>query len=329
MKSTNEWGVLLKEEASYNAGGSVDAAADGFLVLEDPVVQIGYLHEGQRRNERGPMNVGMKRVRKSGRSGEATLVHEGAGAGEAYSATARPTFHRLLRILGFSATLDATVDAEAYTYALGSGVSALAEIYTREEMTALQAIYGRDLTISADGPVVPSWEVPIVGLMPALPTDAAVPSITYPSVEPPKAENIQLEIGDFASAVVREFTFRLNGETAPRADQNAANGHAGFARGARRPTLEMLIESDSLVGTPFHTAAGLNPYELQDAATALGISLVVGEVKYERWKLIAPAAQLGDPIEVDADGPTALWRLSWELNPTTPAAKDNLTIVAD
>lgn len=330
MKDINSWGVLLKEEASYNAGATLAAADDGLLVQEEPLVTPAYVYDGQRRNNgRGPMNVGQPRVGKSARSGDVPIVHEGHGAGAAYAAAVTPSFHLLARLAGLAATLDSSSGSESYTYALGTGISGAGEFYTRSEIRALQGLYAVDLTISAQGPEPPVWEVPLRGLMPSLPDDSAVPSITYPDVEPPIAENLQLALGSFATAIVREFTFKLNREDpSARVDQNAAAGHGGFAMGGCRPTLEVLIEADSLVGTPFHSASGIDPYSLEELATAIAISLQIGGTQYNQYSISADQAQLISAPD-DLDNVTGLWRLTWELNPSAPGLKDNFSIVAD
>lgn len=327
-KDRNEWGVLLDVEGAYNGGATLTAADDGFLVQDEPWAPPRYVHHGERRGDRGPMNVGQKRVKKSGRFSDPTLVHEAAGAGVAYSASDRPSPHVGLRIAGFDATIDATAGSEKYDYTFGTGTSGAAELYAREEKLALQGIYADLAIILGEDDLVPVWELPLQGLLTSLPSEASVPSITYPGVEPPVAESIQLKFGNFASAVVRSFEFRLNREISPRIDKNQA-GHAGFTPGARRPTLVAVIEAASLTGSPYHDAGGIDPYQLSELASDIALSLQVGSTQYKRWKLTAPAAQLVEDIEPEDDGANALWRLNWELNPTAAGAKDNVTATFD
>ncbi len=325
-KTLNEWGVLIKEEASYGAGGTLSPATDGVLVLEQPTVTYSYIHDGQRRGERGPMNLGIRRAKKLGRAGQVTLVHEAAGAGAAYSASQRPSAHTLLRICGFDAQLTTTSGQEKYTYTPGTGTSGVLEVYTRGQKYLLKGAYG-DLVIAADGPGIPSWEVAVQALA-DLPTDAAVPAITYPTVQPPVAEQITLQLGTFAAAVVRSFRLELQRELSPRANINAA-GHAGFTPGARRPRLQVVIEAASLVASPYHSASGIDPYQLTELASAISVSLQVGSTQYNRWRISAPNAQLAEPVEEAEDGATATWTLTWDLLPSTPAAKDGVSIVFD
>ena len=324
-KSLNEWGVLVKEEGSYGGGGSPSASTDGVLVNERPDVDMGYLHDGARRGETGPMSQGLQGVKKSGRQGTVSLIHEAAGGGAAYSASVKPSVHTLLSLAGFDATLDASAGTEKYTYTPGDGASGVAELYTREQMVTLTGMLA-DLTVGADGPEVPVWEFAVSALA-ALPVEDTVPAITYPSIMPPKAESMVLTMGDFASAVVRRHSLTLGRVLQQRADQNSG-GHAGFKAGAIVPVLEVDIEAEDFVADPYHAAGGINPYQLAELATALDLSWQYGSEQYNRFKFTAPAAQL-EPIGEGEDGPAGLWTLRFMLMPTTPGAKDGLEIVAD
>jgi len=324
-KSRNEFGVLLKEEASYGDGGTLAGASDGILVNEEAWPELGYIHDGARRGESGPVATGLQNVKKSGRFAEVPLIAEAHGGGAAYSASVKPNVHVPLLLAGFDATLDATGGSEKYTYALGAGSSGVGEFYAREQMIKMLGILA-DLSITADGPEVPVWEFALSGLA-ELPTEAAVPSITYPSVKPPKAENITLQMGSFGSAVVRSHGLSLNRSLSARGDQNSG-GHKGFKGGTRFPTLEVEIEADSFVSDPYHAAGGINPYQLAELATALSLSLVVGDTQYNRYKINASNAQL-QPVGDDEDEASAIWTLTFDLRPSAPGQKDNFTIVFD
>lgn len=325
-KRVTEWGLLVKPEASYGAGGTPSASTDGVLVLERPSVEIDWAADGKRRGEGGPMSHGIKRVPKSGAFAQLAAICEAHGYGAAYSATNVPNIHDLAIAAGLAAEVDTTEDSETVTYTPGTAVSAVVEAYERAQKFILKGVYA-DLNISADAGAVPVWEFPLVGI-PTLPTDLAVPTITYPTVQPPIAEGLTLSIGDFASAVVRSFEFALNRENTPRLDANAAAGHGGYSIGGINPTLEVLCEATALQTTPFHGAAGLDPYQLAEAATAIAVSLTVGATQYNKWTLSGTAAQLVDVAD-DEDGASAIWTLVFELNPTTSGGKDNLSILFD
>jgi hypothetical protein len=85
------------------------------------------------------------------------------------------------------------------------------------------------------------------------------------------------------NAIVRKWQIKAGREIAPRMNQNAG-GHAGFSIGRRTPQLEVTYETPSLVGSPFHSSAGIDPYQLFDLATPLAFSLQVGSVQYNRHK---------------------------------------------
>jgi hypothetical protein len=52
-------------------------------------------------------------------------------------------------------------------------------------------------------------------------------------------------------------------------------------------------------------------------------------VQYNRWKLIAGAAQIMKAPADDDDGPTALISLALQLNPSTLNANDDVTLTFD
>lgn len=327
LKTLKKWGVLAGLETTYNDGTAVAANADGLLVLEQPTPRVAYANEGMRRGETGPMAVGLLNVPPSGAMVEdLTLIHEAAGYGAAYSAANFPSCHVPLVAAGFDPTLDDTGSAESYTYILGDGGSLAAEIYTRQQMYALDGCY-TDLLIEADGPEIPVWSFPVFGLI-TIPTESAVPSITsYNNIAPPKAVSMTITMGLFGSAVVRQFSLALNRTVEPRLDQNGA-GHAGFSTGVVSPELTTIIEADTFVADPYHAAGGINPYELIANATALALVLTVGSVQYNKYTITAPQAQL-KPLGEDEDGPTALWELTWRLPPSAPHLLDNFDIVFD
>jgi len=325
-KVLTEWGVMVEAEAAYGDGATMVAGEDGLLALERPDVDYDWLHDGQRRGESGPMSHGIKRVGKSGLFGNVPIVCEAHGAGEAYSASKVPNIHDILVACGFTGTVDTTPGSEKYTYVPGAGVSAGIEVYNLEHKYILKGCYG-DLSISSDAPDVPAWEFAMQGLL-TQPSEAAVPSITYPTVVPPKAVGISFTLGNYTGGIVRGFDLSLNHEISSRVDQNVAAGHGGFTLGGCRPTLNLTVEADAFTGDPYHGADAINPYQLAELATALALSFQIGSTQYNKWKLEASAAQIVDVEETD-DGPSGLWVLTIELNPTTSGGKDNLTLTFD
>lgn len=319
-------------EASYNAGGAISSSTDGILLAAPATPTLEYLHDGAHQPPPGMAGYN-RRVAPSGRGCSVPFQIEAKGAAAAYSASQKANIDRLLKMAGFDETLVTTGGSESSSYAPTAGGAGAAfksgafNCYARQQLFPITGAYA-DLEIVADGPVVPLWTFNTRGLVGAI-SDAAVPDITYPDLttDPPKAVNIQFTLGNFTGAKVRRFSFRLGRQITPRANQNAASGHAGYTPSRRTPTLEVAIEATSLQATPFHAAAAIDPYNLFDAASNLACSLQVGSTQYNRWKLTAGAAQLmAPPQEEDAeDG--ALWVCQFQLNPSSINLNDDVTFL--
>lgn len=332
-KPTTIWGLLGKKEVSYNGGGALSTATDGILLDELPKLVAGYANDGGR--PAPPAIVGLqRRVPPVGRFVTLSPKVSAKGAGAAYSASVVPgPIHVLLQCAGFDAAVTLTGGSEKWVYtptaetaAKSSGVFGA---YARQQLYALTGALC-DLNITADGPVVPTWEFPMSALMSAAITDVSLPAITYPAltIDPPKATNITLILGNLTAAVVRKWSLKLGRTIAPRLDQNAG-GHAGFGPGRQTPQLDITFEATTLTNTPFTTASLIDPYQLFEAGTNFALSWQTGNTQYNRIKYAAGAAQImSAPVE-DEDGPTALWTLSLQLNPSTLNANDWLTITAD
>lgn len=315
----NQWALLAKLEAAYLGGGAAAPGTDAILTTEPPVVDMDYIHQGERN---GRWSGGAaKRVAKSGRFGTIPAQTEATGAGAAYSASAFPNVHALLRAMGYAATLDTTLGAEKYAYAPnGSGGSLSVEAYVAGEKRALTGVYANQLVVSADGPVVPLWAFDLQGVMPALPSDAGVPAgVAYPDVDPAKATNITLKIGAVADLVVSSFTFTKERSLTARADENSA-GHKGFTPGNHTARLELTVEATA--------TSAFNPYDLADLATTQAVELTIGSVKYNKYTLKALNAQVAD-VEDAADDATAKWNLVLEFKPSAPGLTDTHTWTFD
>lgn len=331
-KLLGRWGLLAKTEAAYGTPATLDPAKDGILVVERPDVTVAYAHDGARSGGAPGTIGGLKRVAKSGRHGTVTLAHEAAGAGAAYSATVFPSPHVLLRGAGFDAAFSTT----KWTYtptAEGAGYAALTlEAYARGQKAALTGAYGQ-VKIEGETGAVPRWEFEYQGIMDALPTDIALPAITYGDaqiVDPAKADAMTLTLGTFVPLRVKSFAFAMERGIGARALDNSTNRHGGFNPGGELScTLEVVVEATALASaSPYHTANTFNPYQLAELGTALAISLKVGGTANKRWTLTAPAAQLAADPDQDENN-AALWGLSFELKPTTVTASDMVSLVFD
>lgn len=333
-------GLLLKAEASYGAGGSVAAADDGFLLAGKPELEHFYPHTGERRMAPGT-GANQRRVPPTAGSGlHFPILHEAKGAGAAYddSPVVVPSVHRALLGACFSAAFtdpggaSARVDYTPTPGGLGSGfTSLLGSLYTRQHIYPVTGLYTVLESIECPDGGVPLWTFRAKGIRGTI-ADAVVPAITYPalSIEGPKGAGLALTFGSFTTnAIVREWKLLTNwGESQPRLNQNAAGGFAGYTRSiVRNPVLEVLFEATALVGSPFHTSAGLDPYKLYEAATEIDCAVNVGSVQFNRWDIIPGKIQLaGPPAEEEGPGGEALWRISAQCNPTTVNGNDDLTI---
>lgn len=327
-KSPNQFGVLLKTEASYNAGGSPTGADDGLLVMEPPVVDVEWAHDGSRGQSPGS-GANLRRSGKSGRTGSVALVTDFIGPEVAYSATELPSNHVALLISGHSANIDTTVDAEQVTYTpvskAGDWDSGVLECYYHGEKAILQGALADFEIVSEDGGA-PVWTFNAQGLLPTL-EDAAVPSITYPTALPPKAKGITLNIGSYGSAVVRSFTFRRNQSIGSRTDQNASGGHAGFGPGNRTVELEVELEKPARVADPFHSASGADFRALEEAGTLIAADLTVGSEQYNKFKISGANVQVVEVDDSDDDA-SALYTVTFEFFGSNPGADDEYTIEA-
>lgn len=324
----------MKLEPSYNGGGSVAAATDGQWMLDPAEAEVSYLNDGARIAQAPGTGNSFKRLAPSGRDFKLRYRAEGRGAGVAYSASVfPPDVHIGLRISGHGVATDVTGGVEKQTYtplSLNDATwpSAVAEAYARGQKYPFQAAYG-DMSWAIDGPGTMVFEFPVSGIQTALPTDVAVPSITYSALTttPPKAESMAWTFGSFTGGIVRSAKFS-KGQTisGPRLNQNNG-GHSGFSMGARNPTLEVTLEAVALTtATPWSAAGTLNPYGLRDTALPLAISMVLGPSGvYNRVKFNAAQAQVVDVKEA-ADGPTALWTVTFECKPSSPILSDDYSL---
>lgn len=326
-------GVLLKAESTYGDATSVSNTADGFLVTNDIVPTHDFAHDGGRRSPPG-MGGNMRRVAPSGRSTFYEMHHDAKGFAAAYSASDVPSAHRAILASGFDGAVTTTGGSEKWDYTPTpkgtTPTSHSVELYGRETKFPVNGVY-YDLKIDSPDMGVPNWVFMAKGRA-GTTADSAIPAITYPTLttEPPKATTITFTMGDFVSnAVVRSWSFALNRQIGFRANQNAASGHAGFSPGRRNPQFEVLLEATDLVNSPYHTSAGLDPYNFFGNATEVAFQLQTGTVQYNRWKLIAGKVQMANAVVEEDDEGAALWRLTLQCNPSSVNNNDDITIRFD
>lgn len=321
-KTNIRWGLLALVEASYGAGGTLLPASHGVRVYEDPEATVEYDYDG-RRNGKQPATAGMAlNVPPSARFSNVPVAAEVHGGGAAYSASVVPSIHTLLRLCGMDAAL---VASTSYTYtpsheANGYASGAL-EVYRRGQLYGLNGVYGDGFTLSMEAGRPATFSTTLRGRMPSLPTDVALPAITYPSVLPPKALAMAVSINSVAQARVRSATLEMTRNVAPRLFDASAGAHGGFTPGAEREfRLSLVVEALAL--------ATLNPFALRDAMTAVPVSLAVGATQFNRFTLAAAQAQIEEVTE-GAEGPVATWELSLACKTSTPSANDEISLLFD
>lgn len=327
--------LLLKAEASYNAGGTVTGTADGFLMCEPTVPTLTPLHDGARRGTPPGMGGNLRRVAPSAFEIAFQLMHEAKGAAAAYSASVFPSVHRALLGAGFDGAVTTTASSEKWDYTptplSGTPTSLLGELYARAEKYPFTGAYLNLERLAWDDLGIPLFTFGVRGLLGTI-ADAAIPTVTYPTLttEPPRAVNIGFTLGSWTTtAVVRSGSLQMQREIMPRANQNGATGHAGFSPGRRNPVFECLVEAPALVATPFHTSAGIDPYQFFSNATEVAAQVSFGSTQYNRLKVILGRVQMSQPVQLEEDGPTALYRLTFQVNPTSMSLNDDVTIRFD
>lgn len=317
-------GLLLKPEASYNAGGAVAAATDGVQLSELATATLDWADKGER-----DMAIGSasheRRGAPSGRFVTIPVKTLFRGPGAVLSASVTPQdIHALMRISGHSATLLATGGAEKYTYAPVSDAyaSGVGELYGYKQKYGFQGAFA-DLKIAAAAGGFVSIDAAISALVTADFSDVSTPVITYPyqAIQRPKFENIALTIGSFASAKVVGIDFATNWEIVPTLDANSGT-HGGFSMIRRKPTLNLNILMSSLTTTPFHAVGGIDPYNLWRVGTEIALGFTVGAVQYNKLEFTGPKCQVVSVAE-SADAGKGTWAIGLQLNPSTPTANDD------
>jgi hypothetical protein len=319
-KTNIRWGVLGMIEASYGAGGTLVPATHGIRVHEDPAVTLAHTYDGRRAGKQPATQGAAINVAPSGRSGSLSAVQEVHGGGAAYSTTVLPSLHTLLRIAGMEAAL---VASTSYAYTPSSEATGFAsgafEVYRRSQMYALKGVYGDGFTLSGEAGRPSILTVPLMGQMPTLPTDVALPAITYPSVLPPKALAMAAAINAVSALRCRSYSLEMTRNLAPRVFDTSTGVHGGFTPGAEREfRLQMTIEAVAL--------ATLNPFSLRDLQTVIPVTFGVGATALNKFVVSAANAQIEDVVEGN-EGPVATWDLTLALKTSTPSLNDEVSIL--
>lgn len=319
-KTNIRWGVLMNAEGSYGAGGTLVAATHGFRVHEDPVASTEYDYDGRRYGKQ-PGTQGMAiNVAPSSRFSKVPLVHEIHGGGAAYSASVLPSLHMALRLAGMDPTL---VASTSYTYAPSPEATGYAsgavEVYRRGQRWTLNGVYGEGFTIAAEAGRPALLTVPLIGRLPAIPDDIALPAVTYPTVLPPKAMAMAAAINSVPQARVRSFSLEHTRNIAPRLFDASAGAHGGFTPGAEREFKLMLVVEALALAT-------LNPYSLRDLQTTIPVTVTVGATTFNKMIISAAQAQIEEVVDGN-EGPVATWEITCACKTSTPLLNDEVSIL--
>lgn len=300
-KSIIGFGALVATESAYGGGASLSTSTDGVQGAEPPTMDIEYSYSGERPSPPNTFGT-LQFAQPTGETATGEIMVEGRGFGSAYSLSdTPPNLHALLLGAGFSGSLSGSTWRYDPTPAGSTPSSVAMEFYTRGEVYRVSGSYC-DLSIETDGGAPPMFNFTFNGL-PDEPEDASLPSITYSSVQPPKAENIGLTYGSVTDMIVRSFAINLNREITPRVDLNATSGSAGFATGRRAPELTMTVEA-----LPLST---FDPYNEMKLKQTRPFEMTIGSEQYNRYT-ISGSAQV-TAVAKGEDGPVATWDLTMNL----------------
>lgn len=325
-KQVTLFGLLGDVEPSYGTGtpGTLSPATDGILLMEPAILTPDYIDDGERGLQPGAAGQ-MIRSFKSGLFSEFTPRVAMRGAGVAYSASVvPPDLHTFLLISGHQGTVDTTPASEKWTYVPESGPtgfdSGFFRGYSRGQAYDMLGGYG-SMMFHAEDVSAMFFEPTVTGFM-TLPTDVALPAITYvnAALKPPKFINVALNLNGVSSGwKVRSFSFTQNRELSPRADGSGA-GHSGYTPGRRTPTIELVVEARAL--------STFNLFSLADQSTTMLLTFTCGSAQYNRMTFTANNFQITE-AEDDEDGATALWSITGICAASTPIANDDYEIVFD
>lgn len=335
-KTMNIKAVLAKLEASYGAGATLSTTTDGHLLsLSDRNAAIGtlaYAYDGAL-GSNAANQVGLPRVAPSGRSVQAGLPFRVKPGGAAYSASVMPSINTWLRAAGFGSTLVTTSGSESYTYAPQTDADGFAslglELYQRGEKWTVKGGLC-NWSYQAGDLGVPLHTFDVQGICSDAIADASVPAPTFPlaSVAEVTTPGAVVSIGSFVTPKVRSISYNSNRSLQANPILTVAGGHAGFTHAGFDPEFSVTIDATALVASPYHTSAGLDPYQLRESAAQIAVSVQFGSTKYFKWKHSFTKAQLIDVVPGNA-GPVATVELKFKPVATSYTANDWCSVLFD
>lgn len=329
-KTAVVYGLLGNVESTYGTLPSLTGASHSIQLAELPDIGDDWGFDGARPNPPGSAGTQI-RVGPAGRIiRPLSLKVEGKGGGAAYSAGVKPRdLSVLLRIAGFSETLDATGGAEKYTFVPTAPTAAPSsgglEAYCRSNLSGnvekwpINGAYA-DWSFDVEDGKPGIWTFDVQGRLDAAPSEVSWPTFTYaPTVLPPTAAPLSLSINAVTSLVCRKIGVKGNrGVQARFPDENTAAGHAGFHPGRRAIELTALIEKPLF--------ATLNPHLLRAAGTPFASSFTVGATAYNKQGFTFAQSQVKSVTD-SQDGEVPLVELVISCHVSTPVLADDMSLV--
>lgn len=323
LKTTYALYLQAATESIYLTPAPLTGSTDSIQVATDyPVFNYGYAFDGNRNG--APLSTGnLQPTAPSGRTAQGTVRIEGKGLGSAYSnaiAARVPNLHPFLMGGGLSASFTSTGGAQwnyrPYAITVTQPSSITLGVYSRGELLPISGAYCT-WKAGAEGAAPTIFEFDVQGVAGTF-SDTAVPNRAWSgaSTLPPKNDAAQITIGSF-TPVIRSWNYEHGLDIQPRNNQNTSGSHSGFAVGRRTPKLTLTIEQDAL--------SSFNPYDDFNLGTSRAVTVTVGTVQYNRFSFSFPQCVLSN-VEQGADGPTALWTLTYTPYVTTPDAQDDITL---
>lgn len=340
-KRVNVIGLLGKEETVNGTAVSLDPDEDGIRLWPENRDGIplapAYLWDGFQSEAPGGLGV-IDRNLPQGKHSTFAIRTYFQGAGEAYAADKVSSLHKLLKMAGLDATLDATATSEKWTYAPtleGDPFTTLTlAAYTRGELYPLS--FG-----------IANWryEWDDRGIMRHIfetngicgeTTDVTLPSITYPllSVRAPTVAGMSLRIGPSGAGGhtllgIKGGSWDMGRVLEERAGADAADIHMGWGPRNRTPSWTINVEQSAFVDTPFYGTNGFNPWKMWETMQKFRCALQHPGAKYNRWNHIAEQAQLKQPPEMTSVAGIACVQMVIEPILSTPVANDDFAFVTD
>jgi hypothetical protein len=310
--------LFAKNEATNGAGATLTGSTDTIQVAQElPVFNYGFTFDGDRK---GAQQTGgnLRRTGPGGRTAEGKVKMECKGSGSALTAgNPVPNLHPFLLASGFTSSFGTGTWTYTPVPISTPDISLALEVYDRGEKLPISGAFCA-MTMTANGAEPTYFEFDVKGTAGVI-ADASVPGRFYNShtVVPPKNESLGLTIFGTSNLRIRNYSYTHGIEIAPRVDLNASTGHAGFALGRRKPELKITVEAEAL--------STFDPYAAWVAGTTGSVTFTVGSVTGNKMTFTLPQCQI-KTCERGADGPLAIWNLTFAPFTSAPDTDDDVTI---